>query len=137
MKRKATSRSKRRTKRQDTEEEESVMAETLTDIQAESEEGRKIESIAPESEKAAASKASKGKTILDEVMKANEAYNPMPGAHLLGPQPQRHFAIITCMDARLDVFRMMGLKEGDAHIIRNGGGRIDQDTISCWARRSS
>ncbi|CAF0862541.1 unnamed protein product [Didymodactylos carnosus] len=38
--------------------------------------------------------------------------------------PSKHLAVICCMDARLDVFRMLGLKPGEAHIIRNGGGRI-------------
>ncbi|CAF4321423.1 unnamed protein product, partial [Adineta steineri] len=38
--------------------------------------------------------------------------------------PSKHLAVVCCMDARLDVFRMLGLKPGEAHVIRNGGGRI-------------
>lgn len=41
----------------------------------------------------------------------------------IGPQPQTQIAIITCMDARIDVFKMFNLSLGDAHVIRNGGGR--------------
>lgn len=45
------------------------------------------------------------------------------------PQPARHLAIITCMDARLDLFRALGLTVGDAHILRNAGGRVSDDAI--------
>ncbi|CAF1123946.1 unnamed protein product [Rotaria sordida] len=41
-----------------------------------------------------------------------------------GVIPSKHLVIICCMDARLDIFRMLGLQPGEAHIIRNGGGRI-------------
>ncbi len=43
--------------------------------------------------------------------------------------PTRHFAILTCMDARLDPARFAGLSEGDAHVIRNAGGRATEDAI--------
>src|SRR3979490_1951325 len=43
--------------------------------------------------------------------------------------PSRHFAILTCMDARLDRARYAGLAEGDAHVIRNAGGRASDDAI--------
>ena len=43
--------------------------------------------------------------------------------------PGRHFAILTCMDARLDPAKYAGLAEGDAHVIRNGGGRASDDAI--------
>jgi carbonic anhydrase len=68
--------------------------------------------------------------ILDEVLAANEKYAegfgdkgnlPMP--------PSRHFAILTCMDARLDPAKYAGLAEGDAHVIRNAGGRASDDAI--------
>jgi carbonic anhydrase len=45
------------------------------------------------------------------------------------PAPARHLVILTCMDARLDLFRMLGLKLGDAHILRNAGGRASDDAI--------
>ena len=45
------------------------------------------------------------------------------------PQPARHLVILTCMDARLDLFRMLGLEVGDAHILRNAGGRASSDAI--------
>ncbi len=43
--------------------------------------------------------------------------------------PARRFAILTCMDARLDPAKYAGLAEGDAHVIRNGGGRASDDAI--------
>ena len=45
------------------------------------------------------------------------------------PQPDRHLVILTCMDARLDLFRALGLQVGDAHILRNAGGRASLDAI--------
>lgn len=45
------------------------------------------------------------------------------------PQPKRHLVILTCMDARLDLFRSLGLEVGDAHILRNAGGRASDDAI--------
>ena len=68
--------------------------------------------------------------ILDEVLAANEAYAASFGdkGSLPGP-PARHFAILTCMDARLDPAKFAGLAEGDAHVIRNAGGRASDDAI--------
>lgn len=69
-------------------------------------------------------------TIRDEVLAANKAYAaqfeekgklPMP--------PGRRFAILTCMDARLDPAKYAGLSEGDTHVIRNAGGRASDDAI--------
>ena len=45
------------------------------------------------------------------------------------PQPARHLVVLTCMDARLDLFRALGLDLGDAHILRNAGGRASDDAI--------
>jgi carbonic anhydrase len=69
-------------------------------------------------------------TVRDEVLRANEAYALQFGdkARLAMP-PARHFAILTCMDARLDPARYGGLREGDAHVIRNAGGRVTDDAI--------
>jgi carbonic anhydrase len=69
-------------------------------------------------------------SILDEVLHANEDYAVSFGAKKeLGMPPARHFAILTCMDARLDPAKYAGLSEGDAHVIRNAGGRASDDAI--------
>ena len=47
--------------------------------------------------------------------------------------PGRHVAVLTCMDARLDPARFLGLEEGDAHVIRNAGGRASDDAIRSLA----
>jgi carbonic anhydrase len=47
----------------------------------------------------------------------------------LSPRPRRKVAVLTCMDTRLDVFPMLGLERGDAHIIRNAGGLVTDDAI--------
>ena len=62
--------------------------------------------------------------VRDEVIAANAAYAKDFGkkADLPAP-PGRRFAILTCMDARLDPAKCAGLAEGDAHVIRNAGGR--------------
>ena len=68
--------------------------------------------------------------ILDEVLSANKTYADKFGdkAKLAMP-PARRFAILTCMDARLDPAKYAGLAEGDAHVIRNAGGRASDDAI--------
>ncbi len=69
-------------------------------------------------------------SVHDEVLAANESYAASFGdkADLALP-PARHFAILTCMDARLDPAKYAGLSEGDAHVIRNAGGRASDDAI--------
>lgn len=68
--------------------------------------------------------------VREEVLAANAAYSGAFGdrARLALP-PVRHFAILTCMDARLDPAKYAGLAEGDAHVIRNAGGRASDDAI--------
>src|ERR1700739_1295989 len=68
--------------------------------------------------------------VLEEVLGANQRYAAAFGdkAKLAMP-PARHFAILTCMDARLDPAKYAGLSEGDAHVIRNAGGRASDDAI--------
>jgi carbonic anhydrase len=68
--------------------------------------------------------------ILQEVLAANEVYAAGFGdkADLAMP-PARGFAVLTCMDARLDPAKYAGLAEGDAHVIRNAGGRASDDAI--------
>ncbi len=68
--------------------------------------------------------------ILREVLAANAAYADAFGAKAdLALPPARRFAILTCMDARLDPAKYAGLAEGDAHVIRNAGGRASDDAI--------
>ncbi len=68
--------------------------------------------------------------ILDEVLAANKAYAATFGERDRLPMPPaRRFAILTCMDARLDPAKYAGLSEGDAHVIRNAGGRASDDAI--------
>jgi carbonic anhydrase len=67
---------------------------------------------------------------LSAVLKANEAYVSEFGSRSeLALPPARGFAILTCMDARLDPAKYAGLSEGDAHVIRNAGGRASDDAI--------
>jgi carbonic anhydrase len=68
--------------------------------------------------------------IVDEVLAANKAYSAQFGDKgSLAMPPARHFAVLTCMDARLDPAKFAGLAEGDAHVIRNAGGRATDDAI--------
>jgi carbonic anhydrase len=68
--------------------------------------------------------------ILQEVLAANQRYAADFGDKTkLAMPPARHFAILTCMDARLDPAKFAGLAEGDAHVIRNAGGRASDDAI--------
>lgn len=68
--------------------------------------------------------------ILSEVLAANAEYVANFGDKgQLALPPARHFAILTCMDARLDPAKYAGLSEGDAHVIRNAGGRASDDAI--------
>src|SRR5260370_34799506 len=68
--------------------------------------------------------------VLQEVLAANQAYAATFGAKAkLAMPPARRFAILTCMDARLDPAKFAGLAEGDAHVIRNAGGRASDDAI--------
>jgi carbonic anhydrase len=68
--------------------------------------------------------------ILQEVLAANQKYAAEFGdKSKLAMPPARHFAILTCMDARLDPAKFAGLAEGDAHVIRNAGGRASDDAI--------
>lgn len=68
--------------------------------------------------------------ILQEVLAANKQYQAEFGDKgSLALPPARSFAILTCMDARLDPAKYVGLAEGDAHVIRNAGGRASDDAI--------
>lgn len=67
--------------------------------------------------------------ILNEVLSANRDYVASFDKGDLAMPPARRFAILTCMDARLDPAKYAGLSEGDAHVIRNAGGRASDDAI--------
>ena len=62
-------------------------------------------------------------TVVQEFLKANEAYASSFHKGDLPMPPARKVAVLTCMDARIDPARALGLEEGDAHVIRNAGGR--------------
>src|SRR5882672_519254 len=69
-------------------------------------------------------------TTYREIIAANKSYADSFGAKgSLALPPARGFAILTCMDARLDPAKYAGLTEGDAHVIRNAGGRASDDAI--------
>ena len=67
--------------------------------------------------------------VLSEVLDANARYAASFDKGELALPPARRFAILTCMDARLDPAKYAGLAEGDAHVIRNAGGRASDDAI--------
>jgi carbonic anhydrase len=68
-------------------------------------------------------------SVLDELQTANEAYASQFSKGALPMPPARHFAVVTCMDARLDPAKFLGLEEGDAHVIRNAGGLVTDDAL--------
>lgn len=72
--------------------------------------------------------------IREEVLRANESYVKTFGDKgKLALPPARQLAILTCMDARIDPAKVAGLSEGDAHVIRNAGGRASDDAIRSLA----
>jgi carbonic anhydrase len=70
-----------------------------------------------------------------ELLSANQAY-AAARAHVADPRPSRHIAVVTCMDARIDVFAVLGLHLGEAHVIRNAGGRVTEDVLRSLALSS-
>jgi carbonic anhydrase len=68
-------------------------------------------------------------TVIDELLRNNEEYAGSFDKGDLPIPPAKHVAVVTCMDARLSPSVMLGLEEGDAHIIRNAGGVITDDEI--------
>ena len=67
-------------------------------------------------------------SVIDEVLASNEVYARTHELRPLTPRPQRKLAVLTCMDTRLSI-RTLGLKTGDAHIIRNAGGIVTDDSL--------
>jgi carbonic anhydrase len=72
-------------------------------------------------------------TTIDDLLKNNTAYADRLVPQHLDVAPQRHLAIVTCMDSRLDVFAALGLGQGEAHVLRNAGGVITDDVIRSLA----
>ena len=71
-------------------------------------------------------------SVTDQLLEQNEKYAAGFGGPLPLP-PAKHVAILACMDARLDVHDLLGLDEGDAHVIRNAGGVATDDAIRSLA----
>ena len=72
-------------------------------------------------------------SVAQEFQKANDAYASTFSKGDLPMPPARHVAVLTCMDARLHPARFLGLELGDAHVIRNAGGRASDDAIRSLA----
>jgi carbonic anhydrase len=71
-------------------------------------------------------------SVTDQYLANNEAY----AATFVGPlplPPANHVAVLACMDARLNVYAILGLQEGEAHVIRNAGGVVTEDEIRSLA----
>jgi len=68
-------------------------------------------------------------SVLDEIRAANDGYARSFQKGDLPMPPGRHFVVVTCMDARLDPAKFLGLDEGDAHVIRNAGGVVSDDAL--------
>jgi len=71
-------------------------------------------------------------SVTDELLANNARYAESFSGPLPLP-PSRHIAVLACMDARLDVYRVLGLHEGEAHVIRNAGGVVTDDEIRSLA----
>jgi len=70
---------------------------------------------------------------IDQLLENNEKFAAGLAERHLDVEPQRHLAIVTCMDSRLDVFAALGLEHGDAHVLRNAGGIITDDVVRSLA----
>src|SRR3954467_2507117 len=72
-------------------------------------------------------------SVTDELLKHNEAYAASFDKGDLPLPPGRKLAVLACMDARLDPAKVLGLDEGDAHVIRNAGGVVSDDALRSLA----
>jgi carbonic anhydrase len=70
---------------------------------------------------------------IDELFENNQTFAGSQPEAELDVRPRRQLAIVTCMDSRLDVFQALGLRDGEAHILRNAGGVITDDVIRSLA----
>jgi carbonic anhydrase len=73
----------------------------------------------------------------DELIAHNAAFAAEFHDHDLQVAPMRHLAVVACMDSRMDIFKLLGLRNGEAHIIRNAGGVVTDDVIRslCLSQR--
>lgn len=71
-------------------------------------------------------------TVTDQLLENNAAYASTFSGPLPMP-PSKNIAVVACMDARLDVYRILGLQDGESHVIRNAGGVISDDEIRSLA----
>jgi carbonic anhydrase len=67
-----------------------------------------------------------------QLLAANRGYADARG-NVADPRPGRRIAVVTCMDARIDVFAVLGLHLGEAHVLRNAGGRVTDDVLRSLA----
>src|SRR5213079_2842243 len=72
-------------------------------------------------------------SVTDELLRKNASYARSFDKGSLPLPPAKHLAVLACMDARLDVHKILGLSEGDAHVIRNAGGVVTDDEIRSLA----
>jgi carbonic anhydrase len=72
-------------------------------------------------------------TLLADLLQANQAFAAARDEPAADPRPVRRLAVVTCMDARIDVLAGLGLQLGDAHVIRNAGGRVTADVLRSLA----
>lgn len=68
-------------------------------------------------------------SLTDDLLRNNESYAKSFDTGALAMPPAKRLAVLACMDARLDVHKILGLKVGDAHVIRNAGGVVTEDAI--------
>ncbi|HLH71201.1 MAG TPA: carbonic anhydrase [Candidatus Dormibacteraeota bacterium] len=68
-------------------------------------------------------------SVVEELLENNRRYAQGFAKGQLPTPPAKKLAVVACMDARIDVHRILGLEEGDAHVIRNAGGVITEDAI--------
>jgi carbonic anhydrase len=67
--------------------------------------------------------------MIDELLTNNRTFAASQPAGGLGADPTLHLAVVTCMDCRIDVYAMLGLRVGEAHILRNAGGVVTDDVL--------
>lgn len=71
--------------------------------------------------------------VIDELVENNREFSSRVPDQDLDVKPSRQLTIVTCMDSRIDVYQALGLKDGEAHILRNAGGVITDDVIRSLA----
>ena len=71
--------------------------------------------------------------VIDELVENDQEFSSRVPDQFLDVKPSRQLTIVTCMDSRLDVFKALGLQDGEAHILRNAGGVITDDVIRSLA----